>query len=54
MKLVSYPHIGAQKGSVDNDRKRWWPTQWKTKVPAIVSNFFPGFICHIIKEKSIS
>ena len=30
--------------TVDNDRKRWWLTRWKTKVTVIVSNFFMGFI----------
>ena len=54
--------------AVGNNREKWWPTQWKTKVHVIVSNFFPGFIgdsivstpctlvlgdAHIIEHKSI-
>ena len=30
--------------AVDNDRKRWWLTQWKTKIPVTILNFFLGFI----------
>ena len=43
-----YPRIvvlGAHGTAAEcNDRKRYWLTQWKTNVPVIVPNFFPGFI----------
>jgi len=70
MFVVAYWCIGAYRmAAVDSDYKRWWLTQWKTKVPVIVSNFFLGLIgdsivnmpstlafgvAHIIEHKSIS
>jgi len=49
IKLVLHLHnycsaLVHRTAAVDNNRKRWWLTRWKTKVPVIVSNFFQGFI----------
>ena len=36
--------VACRTAVMDDDHKRWRFKRWKTKVPAVALNFFPGFI----------